>query len=112
MINSRRIKNNFKLLESTGSYDSKLEHDACGVGLVAKITGEPSHDIVTKSLTALCNLEHRGASGADPETGDGAGILIQIPHEFFKQELIVSDTYLSLFSAVIITIYLLYNFNI
>jgi len=99
VINSRRIKNNFKLLESSGSYDPKLEHDACGVGLVAKITGEPSHDVVTKSLTALCNLEHRGASGADPETGDGAGILIQIPHDFFISEAkktdidIVEDNY-------------------
>ena len=87
MINSKKIKDNFNLLESTGSYDPKLERDACGVGLVAKITGEPSHDIVEKSLKALCNLEHRGASGADPDTGDGAGILIQIPHDFFRDHL-------------------------
>ena len=87
MINSKKIKDNFNLLESTGSYDPKLERDACGVGLVAKITGEPSHDIVEKSLKALCNLEHRGASGADPDTGDGAGILIQIPHDYFRDQL-------------------------
>ncbi|MBA4715004.1 MAG: glutamate synthase large subunit [Chloroflexi bacterium] len=85
-MNSKKIKRNFNLLESSGSYDPKLERDACGVGLVAKITGEATHDIVTKSLQALCNLEHRGASGADPETGDGAGILIQIPHEFLEIE--------------------------
>ncbi len=86
-MKSKKIKENFKLLESSGSYDPKLEHDACGVGLVAKITGEASHEIVEKSLKALCNLEHRGASGADPETGDGAGLLIQIPHDFFRNEL-------------------------
>ena len=87
MVNSKKIKDNFNLLESTGSYDPKLERDACGVGLVAKIKGEPSHEIVEKSLKALCNLEHRGASGADPETGDGAGILIQIPHDYFRDQL-------------------------
>ena len=85
-MKSKKIKQNFDLLKSTGSYDPKLERDACGVGLVAKITGEATHEIVTKSLQALCNLEHRGASGADPETGDGAGILIQIPHEFLEKE--------------------------
>ena len=87
MLNSKKIKENFNLLESSGSYDPKLERDACGVGLVAKITGEPSHEIVEKSLKALCNLEHRGASGADSETGDGAGILIQIPHDYFRDQL-------------------------
>ena len=86
-MKSKKIKENFKLLESSGSYDPKLEHDACGVGLVAKITGEASHEIVEKSLKALCNLEHRGASGADKETGDGAGILLQIPHDYFYEEL-------------------------
>ena len=85
-MNSKKIKQNFRLLESSGSYDPKLEHDACGVGLVAKITGEATHEIVTKSLEALCNLEHRGASGADPETGDGAGILLQLPHDFLVSE--------------------------
>ena len=85
-MNSEKIKQNFRLLESSGSYDPKLEHDACGVGLVAKITGEASHEIVTNSLQALCNLEPRGASGADPETGDGAGILLQLPHDFLAEE--------------------------
>ena len=95
MVNSKKIKDNFNLLESTGSYDPKLERDACGVGLVAKITGEPSHEIVEKSLKALCNLEHRGASGADPETGDGAGILIQIPHDYFRDQLHYSNVELN-----------------
>ena len=85
-INSKKIKENFKLLENAGSYDSSFERDACGVGLVANIQGIKSHEIIKKSLTALRNLEHRGASGADPDTGDGAGILIQIPHEFLSEE--------------------------
>ena len=85
-INSKNIKDNFKLLENAGAYDPSFERDACGVGLVANIQGIKSHEIVKKSLTALRNLEHRGASGADPDTGDGAGILIQIPHEFLSEE--------------------------
>ena len=84
--NSKKIITNFEELKSIGAYDSSMEHDACGVGLIANIRGVSSHDIVKKSLEALKNLEHRGASGADPETGDGAGILIQIPHEFYKSE--------------------------
>ena len=69
-----------------GLYDPRFEHDACGVGLVADIKGRKSHGIIEKGLEALINLGHRGASGADPETGDGAGILIQMPHEFFAKE--------------------------
>ena len=80
-------KKNLKLLTENHVYSKEMEHDACGVGLVAKITGEASHEIVEKSLKALCNLEHRGASGADKETGDGAGILLQIPHDYFYEEL-------------------------
>ena len=64
-------------------YDPRFEHDACGVGLVAHTRGLKSYDIVAKGLEALINLGHRGASGADAETGDGAGMLIQMPHEFF-----------------------------
>ena len=64
-------------------YDPRFEHDACGVGFVAHTRGLKSHDIVTKGLEVLINLGHRGASGSDAETGDGAGILIQMPHEFF-----------------------------
>jgi len=69
-----------------GLYHSRNEHDACGMGLVASIRGEKSHDIIRKGLEVLINLTHRGAAGCDPETGDGAGILIQIPHIFFARE--------------------------
>ena len=69
-----------------GLYDPRFEHDACGVGLVADIKGRKSNDIIKKGLEALINLGHRGAAGADPETGDGAGLLIQMPHEFFAKE--------------------------
>ena len=67
-----------------GLYDGDHEHDACGVAFVATLTGVPSHDIVVQALTALRNLEHRGAAGADPLTGDGAGMLLQVPDEFFR----------------------------
>ena len=66
-----------------GLYDPRLEHDSCGVGFIADIKGRKSHQIVKDGLTILLNLEHRGAVGADPRAGDGAGILIQIPHKFF-----------------------------
>ncbi len=69
-----------------GLYHPRNEHDACGMGLVASIRGERSHDIIRKGLEVLINLTHRGAAGCDPETGDGAGILIQIPHAFFQRE--------------------------
>src|SRR6201995_5220838 len=68
-----------------GLYDSSFEHDACGVAFIADLTGKPGHDVVSKALTALCNLEHRGAQGGDPGTGDGAGILTQIPDAFFRE---------------------------
>ncbi|MFH0940385.1 MAG: glutamate synthase large subunit [Candidatus Omnitrophota bacterium] len=70
-----------------GLYDPAYEHDSCGVGFVVHIDGKKSHDVVIQGLTILNNLSHRGAQGADPKTGDGAGILIQLPHEFFKAEL-------------------------
>jgi glutamate synthase (NADPH/NADH) large chain len=69
-----------------GLYHPQNEHDACGMGLVASIRGEKSHEIIRKGLEVLINLTHRGAAGCDPETGDGAGILIQIPHAFFVRE--------------------------
>ena len=69
-----------------GLYDPQFEHDACGVGLVADIKGRASHKIISQGLEVLINLGHRGASGADPETGDGAGILVQMPHAFFAKE--------------------------
>ena len=69
-----------------GLYDPRLEHDACGIGFVAHIKGHRSHDIIVKGIQVLINLTHRGACGCDPETGDGAGVLIQIPHAFFARE--------------------------
>ena len=74
------------LPEAQGLYQPSKEHDACGLGLVANIKGEKSHQIVQDGLKVLLNLEHRGAVGADPLAGDGAGILVQIPHAFFKAE--------------------------
>jgi glutamate synthase domain-containing protein 2/glutamate synthase domain-containing protein 1/glutamate synthase domain-containing protein 3 len=68
----------------TGLYEPTTEHDACGVALVAKLWGEATHAVIEKGLEALGNLEHRGAAGADPNTGDGAGILLQIPDAFFR----------------------------
>src|SRR4051794_9635535 len=67
-----------------GLYDPANEHDACGVAFVATLTGVPSHTILTQGLEALHNLDHRGATGADPKTGDGAGLLIQVPDAFLR----------------------------
>ena len=69
-----------------GLYDPAHEHDACGMGFVASIRGEKSHEIIEQGIQVLIRLTHRGACGCDPETGDGAGILIQIPHKFFARE--------------------------
>ncbi|MGL4396095.1 MAG: hypothetical protein ACRCS9_06110, partial [Hyphomicrobium sp.] len=69
-----------------GLFDPALERDACGVGFIAHLKGQKSHKIVEDALKILENLEHRGAVGADPLSGDGAGILIQIPHDFFASE--------------------------
>ena len=68
-----------------GLYDGLHEHDACGVAFVATLTGQASHDIVAKAITALRNLEHRGATGAEPDSGDGAGILLGVPDAFFRE---------------------------
>ena len=68
-----------------GLYDPRFEHDACGVSFVANINGARSREIVTLGITALCNMEHRGATGAEAETGDGAGILIQVPDRFLRE---------------------------
>jgi glutamate synthase (NADPH/NADH) large chain len=70
-----------------GLYDPTFEHDACGVAMVATLNKEASHEIVSLALTALRNLEHRGASGAEPDSGDGAGILIRIPDAFYREVL-------------------------
>ncbi|WP_292620423.1 hypothetical protein, partial [Nitrobacter sp. 62-23] len=69
-----------------GLYDLGQEKDACGVGFIADIKGRKSHQIVSDAISILCNLEHRGAVGADPRAGDGAGILVQIPHGFFARK--------------------------
>ena len=70
-----------------GLYDPQNEHDACGLGFIANIKGKKSHEIVQKGIFILENLEHRGATGADPLVGDGAGILTQIPHKMYKEEM-------------------------
>ena len=75
------------LPEPQGLYDGDHEHDACGVGFVANIKGKKSHDIIDQGLTILRNLTHRGAVGADPKASDGAGIMIQIPDTFFREEM-------------------------
>lgn len=69
-----------------GMYDPSFEHDACGIGFVVNIKGKKSYDIIDDALTILENLKHRGAEGADAQSGDGAGILVQIPHQFFCRE--------------------------
>ena len=70
--------------EPVGLYDPAFEHESCGVAIVARLNGVPTHETLERALTALSNLEHRGASGADARTGDGAGILVQLPDEFFR----------------------------
>ncbi len=72
--------------EKTGLYVPEMEHDACGIGFVAHLKGEKSHRIIKDALTMLENMEHRGACGCEENTGDGAGILMQIPHNFYKNE--------------------------
>ena len=73
--------------QAQGLYDPQREHDACGVGFIVQLKGRRSHQIVQDGLTALANLEHRGASGSEVNTGDGAGLLIQIPDAYFRHEL-------------------------
>jgi glutamate synthase (NADPH/NADH) large chain len=77
---------NQPILTQEGLYDSKFEHDACGTGFITNINGKKSHKIIVDALTMLENMEHRGACGCDPDSGDGAGIMMQIPHEFFLDE--------------------------
>src|SRR5207342_1438099 len=80
----RPIQKNNGLPPKQGLYDPAQEHDACGVGFVVNIRGEKSHQIVQSGLEILVNLTHRGACGCDPLTGDGAGILTQLPDGFFR----------------------------
>ena len=79
------LSNNYP--KAIGLYDPANEHDACGVAMVATLKGKAEHEIVQKALQALENMEHRGATGAEPDSGDGAGILIRIPDEFFQSVL-------------------------
>ncbi|HEX3051604.1 MAG TPA: glutamate synthase large subunit [Aggregatilineaceae bacterium] len=72
--------------DKQGLYDSAFEHDACGIGFVAHIKGRPSHDIVVQGLEVLERMTHRGAESADNRTGDGAGVLLQIPHDFYRSQ--------------------------
>ena len=79
--NSKKPRN-----AAEGLYDPRNEHDACGLGFVANLKGKKSHQIIKDGIRILENLEHRGATGADPLMGDGAGMLVQIPHGFFARE--------------------------
>ena len=72
--------------QKTGLYRSEFEHDACGIGALAHLTGKRSHQMIDDALSVLVNLEHRGGVGLEKNTGDGAGILFQIPHRFFRKE--------------------------
>ncbi|WP_292071790.1 hypothetical protein, partial [Mesorhizobium sp.] len=74
-------------MTAQGLYDPRNEHDACGVGFIANMKGVKSHRIVEDGLAMLENLTHRGAVGADPLVGDGAGVLVQIPDAFFREEM-------------------------
>src|SRR5580698_8371345 len=81
-----RVSRQNGIPSAQGLYDPAQEHDACGIGFVASVRGEKSHAIVRDGIQVLLNLAHRGACGCDAETGDGAGILIQIPHKFYARE--------------------------
>lgn len=76
------------MVSNQGLYSPAFEHDACGIGFVANIKGSKSHQVISDALTVLENMEHRGACGCESNTGDGAGIMIQVPHEFFFDECI------------------------
>lgn len=73
------------MMKKQGLYDPFYEHDGCGVGFIANINGDKTHTIIDDGITILANLEHRGAVGGDTKTGDGAGILLQLPHRFFTK---------------------------
>ena len=81
-----KLHPSFERFERHGLYSPEYEHDACGIGFLCTLDGRKSHDIITNGLTILNNLTHRGACGCDPETGDGCGLLVQLPHRFFANE--------------------------
>ena len=91
------VKKQIIMKENRGLYDPQFEHDACGIGFVANIKGNKSHQHISDALTILENMEHRGACGCETNTGDGAGILIQIPHEFFFDECVKLGVHLPSF---------------
>ena len=70
--------------DKQGLYDPAFEHDACGVGFVVDMHGRPSHRMIELGISSLCHLDHRGATGAEANVGDGAGILIQVPDRFLR----------------------------
>jgi len=74
------------MIEKQGLYDPAFEHDSCGIGFVANLKNKKSSKTIQDAISMLENMEHRGGCGCEPETGDGAGILIQLPHDFLKQE--------------------------
>ena len=86
-MNSKYVQQSDRQQGPQGLYRSEFEHDNCGVGMVANLSGEASHEIVVNGVTILKRLLHRGATGNDPETGDGAGLLLKIPHAFFRKAL-------------------------
>lgn len=86
------------MVSNTGLYSPQFEHDACGIGFVANIKGNKGHQVVSDALTVLENMEHRGACGCENNTGDGAGIMIQVPHEFFFDECIRLGVHLPAYS--------------
>ena len=84
--NDRQAQNPISAPLKQGLYDPQFEHDACGLGFVVNMKGRKSHQMVSDALKILVNLDHRGACGCEANTGDGAGILIQVPHDFFVTE--------------------------
>ena len=86
MMKNKRIENGFGHSEGEGLYRADFEHSSCGIGFVANLKGRKSHSIITDALGMLACMEHRGGTGFDVKSGDGAGILLQIPHELFKAE--------------------------
>ncbi len=85
------------MADNQGLYDPSFEHDSCGIGFVANIKGHKSHQYIDDALTILENMEHRGACGCESNTGDGAGIMLQTPHEFFFDECIKLGVHLPSF---------------
>ena len=75
------------MTENQGLYNPSFEHDSCGIGFVANLKNKKSNKIIQDAIAMLENMEHRGGCGCEPESGDGAGVLIQLPHDFFKIEL-------------------------